>query len=48
MMNIEFCSSHIGRTALHWAASVDNEVATMILTRNGTKVDAADNKVCFL
>ena len=38
-------SSILGRTALHWAVSVDNDVATMILTRNGTKVDAADNKV---
>ena len=36
-----------GRTALHWAASVNNFEAAAFLLKNGTKVDAQDNKVRF-
>ena len=39
-----------GRTALHWAAMVDNLEALKLLIRHGPETikDAQDNKVCFV
>ena len=39
-----------GRTALHWAAMVDNLEALKLLIRHGPETikDAQDNKVCVL
>jgi len=36
-----------GRTALHWAASVNSLEVTKELLRNGAKKDAQDEKVSF-
>ena len=35
----------LGKTALHWTASVDNEKATALLLKNNAKKDAQDSKV---
>lgn len=37
----------IGKTALHWSASVDNEKATALLLKNNAKKDAQDSKVSY-
>lgn len=40
-------SSIVGKTALHWSASVDNEKATALLLKNNAKKDAQDSKVSY-
>lgn len=34
-----------GKSALHWAAAVNNVEATMVLLKNGANKDMQDNKV---
>lgn len=45
-----FVSSHcltvLGKSALHWAAAVNNVEATLVLLKNGANRDMQDNKVC--
>ena len=36
-----------GKTALHWAASVNNVEATHVLLQHGANRDAQDHKVIF-
>lgn len=40
----------IGKSALHWAAAVNNVEATLVLLKNGANRDMQDNKVqlCML
>lgn len=35
-----------GKSALHWAAAVNNVEAAMVLLKNGANKDMQDNKVC--
>lgn len=37
----------LGRTALHWAAAVNNVDAVMILLKNNANRDVQDAKVCL-
>lgn len=39
------CSSSLGKSALHWAAAVNNVEATLVLLKNGANRDMQDNKV---
>lgn len=41
--------SVLGKSALHWAAAVNNVEATLVLLKNGANRDMQDNKVrgCF-
>lgn len=39
------CSSFLGKSALHWAAAVNNVEATLVLLKNGANRDMQDNKV---
>lgn len=36
----------LGKSALHWAAAVNNVEATLVLLKNGANRDMQDNKVC--
>lgn len=36
-----------GKSALHWAAAVNNVEATLVLLKNGANRDMQDNKVTF-
>lgn len=36
-----------GKSALHWAAAVNNVEATLVLLKNGANRDMQDNKVPF-
>lgn len=36
-----------GKSALHWAAAVNNVEATLVLLKNGANRDMQDNKVNF-
>lgn len=36
-----------GKSALHWAAAVNNVEATLVLLKNGANRDMQDNKVQF-
>lgn len=38
----------LGKTALHWAASVNNVEAVQILLAHGANRDAQNNRVCGL
>lgn len=39
----------LGKSALHWAAAVNNVEATLVLLKNGANRDMQDNKVgCFV
>lgn len=38
-----FC--HSGKSALHWAAAVNNVEAAVVLLKNGANKDMQDNKV---
>lgn len=35
----------VGKSALHWAAAVNNVEATLVLLKNGANRDMQDNKV---
>lgn len=35
-----------GKSALHWAAAVNNVEAAVVLLKNGANKDMQDNKVC--
>ena len=37
-----------GKTALHWAAAVNNVEAVQVLLAHGANRDAQNNKVCIL
>lgn len=37
--------SILGKSALHWAAAVNNVEATLVLLKNGANRDMQDNKV---
>lgn len=37
--------SSAGKSALHWAAAVNNVEATLVLLKNGANRDMQDNKV---
>lgn len=37
--------SHPGKSALHWAAAVNNVEATLALLKNGANKDMQDSKV---
>lgn len=39
------CSFSLGKSALHWAAAVNNVEATLVLLKNGANRDMQDNKV---
>lgn len=39
--------SSSGKSALHWAAAVNNVEATLALLKNGANRDMQDNKVLF-
>lgn len=50
--NVSFCFSCLrkmfsptGKSALHWAAAVNNVEATLLLLKNGANRDMQDNKV---
>lgn len=36
----------VGKSALHWAAAVNNVEAAVVLLKNGANKDMQDNKVC--
>lgn len=38
----------LGKTSLHWAASVNNVAAAKVLLHHGANRDAQDNKVCVI
>lgn len=40
--------SLLGKSALHWAAAVNNVEATIALLKNGANKDMQDSKVSFL
>lgn len=40
-----YCLYYTGRTALHWAAAVNNVDAVRILLKNNANRDAQDGKV---
>lgn len=40
------CPTILGKSALHWAAAVNNVEATLVLLKNGANRDMQDNKVC--
>lgn len=44
-MEITLCSFPVGKSALHWAAAVNNVEATLVLLKNGANRDMQDNKV---
>lgn len=37
----------IGKSALHWAAAVNNVEAAIMLLKNGANKDLQNNKVCI-
>ena len=37
-----------GKTALHWAASVNNVDAAIVLLQHGANRDAQNNRVCII
>ena len=39
---------YLGKSALHWAAAVDNVEAAMVLLQHGANRDAQDNKVFYI
>lgn len=39
------CPTILGKSALHWAAAVNNVEATLVLLKNGANRDMQDNKV---
>lgn len=39
-------SLYIGKSALHWAAAVNNVEAALVLLKNGSNKDLQNNKVC--
>lgn len=41
-----FHSLSAGKSALHWAAAVNNVEAAVVLLKNGANKDMQDNKVC--
>lgn len=41
-----YFSFTIGKSALHWAAAVNNVEAAVVLLKNGANKDMQDNKVC--
>lgn len=45
IINSEFALS-AGKSALHWAAAVNNVEAAVVLLKNGANKDMQDNKVC--
>ena len=38
-------ASHTGKSALHWAAAVNNVEAALVLLKNGANKDMQNNKV---
>lgn len=40
------CTLSAGKSALHWAAAVNNVEAAVVLLKNGANKDMQDNKVC--
>lgn len=42
---LSHCPSILGKSALHWAAAVNNVEATLVLLKNGANRDMQDNKV---
>lgn len=45
LVEITLCSFPVGKSALHWAAAVNNVEATLVLLKNGANRDMQDNKV---
>lgn len=45
-MDVLLHPSISGKSALHWAAAVNNVEATLVLLKNGANRDMQDNKVC--